>query len=149
MIRGLEPGDAPRLRALLGEFFRELDPRGSLFAEDAPAILTRIYLDAPPEKIAARVFVDEGELVGFLLGRFEDRPLRAERRILFLDAGYTSPGARGKGGMTALFREIRSLAKAANLTMMELATPVSNEEGLRFWTARGFQASMTGFTLAP
>ena len=159
MIRPLTVQDRDALIPLLTDFFREIDPRGQIFAVDAAAVLGELYLrlESEDEKILGLLAVGEeiksesatgprtAGIQAALLGRLEIRPLRQVSRVLFIDAAYTRPRSRGRGLMNALLESMTAWGGERGAGALELAAVADNEPALRYWRRRGFSRDAVSF----
>lgn len=137
-IREATQADHERLRELYREFVHEVPPPA-----DLPIDLEHELSELEPflrgQDVALVVESDEGEVIGFALGKLDDHP-----GIGYLSDVYVSPGSRRQGAARQLIREVAIRLRDSGAQVLTLEVQLDNHNARTAYERLGLREHLVG-----
>jgi ribosomal protein S18 acetylase RimI-like enzyme len=137
-IREATQADHERLRTLYREFVYEIPPPADL-PVDLEHELRELESFLAQQEVVLLAETDEGEAVGFALGKLDDHP-----GIGYLSDIYVAPGARRQGAARNLIREVATRLRDRGATVLTLEVQLSNANARSAYERLGLREHLVG-----
>jgi ribosomal protein S18 acetylase RimI-like enzyme len=137
-IRDATQADHDRLRELYREFVYETPPPADL-PIDLEHELSELEAFLAQQEVVLVAESDDGEAVGFALGKLDDHP-----GIGYLSDVYVSPGSRRQGAARSLIREVATRLQGRGATVLTLEVQLSNTNARAAYERLGLREHLVG-----
>jgi GNAT superfamily N-acetyltransferase len=137
-IREAAPGDTERLRELYREFVYEIPPPADL-PIDLEHELRELEAFLDLQQVVLVAETDEGDVVGFGLGKLDDHP-----GIGYLSDLYVQPGSRRQGAARTLIREVATRLRDRGAKVLTLEVQLDNQIARAAYERMGLREHLVG-----
>jgi GNAT superfamily N-acetyltransferase len=137
-IREATRGDQDRLRELYREFVHEIPPPADL-PIDLEHELRELEQFLEQQEVVLVAETDEGDVVGFALGKLDDHP-----GIASLTDIYVSPGSRRQGAARQLIREVATRLRERGAKALTLEVALENGNARAAYERLGLREHLVG-----
>jgi ribosomal protein S18 acetylase RimI-like enzyme len=137
-IREATPADSERLRELYREFVYEIPPPVDL-PIDLEHELRELEAFLDLQQVVLVAEAEDGEIVGFALGKLDDHP-----GIGYLSDLYVRPGSRRQGAARTLIREVATRLRERGAAVLTLEVQLDNQIARAAYERMGLREHLVG-----
>jgi ribosomal protein S18 acetylase RimI-like enzyme len=137
-VREANEGDRERLRELYEEFVHEIPPPPDL-PVDIEHELRELESFLSKQEIVLLAETDDGQVVGFALGKMDDHP-----GIGYLSDLYVAPGSRRQGAARELMREVATRLRDRGAKVLTLEVELDNANARAAYERLGLREHAVG-----
>jgi ribosomal protein S18 acetylase RimI-like enzyme len=137
-IREATPADTERLRELYREFVYEIPPPADL-PIDLEHELRELEAFLDLQQVVLVAETDEGEIVGFALGKLDEHP-----GIGYLSDLYVQSGSRRQGAARTLIREVATRLRDRGAKVLTLEVQLDNQIARAAYERMGLREHLVG-----